>query len=138
MFEKLDPDQKTILVVDDCVIHRSMARTALEDAGYAIADATDGAEALAILDCVDVDMVICDESMPNMTGIEFLRVVRRSPTHQAVPVLMLTSVPLAEAMAQAGDLQVEGWMPKPLAPLALAEMVTTMLGGGRAFDDDEF
>ena len=68
----------TILVIDDDESFRSMLRRTLQRAGYDVVEADEGAVGLRTLSGVSVDLVITDIIMPNMEGIETLRVLRRA------------------------------------------------------------
>ena len=64
---------KTCLVVDDSKVIRKVARHILEGLGFAVSDAADGSEALAICRENLPDLVLLDWNMPVMSGMEFLR-----------------------------------------------------------------
>src|SRR5271156_3541854 len=82
---------KTCLVVDDSRAVRKVARRILEELNFAVAEAADGQ--LAFEHCLVQmpDVVLLDWSMPVMTGIEFLRRLRRSPGGRTPVVLFCTS-----------------------------------------------
>ncbi|MDP3175369.1 response regulator [Phenylobacterium sp.] len=67
---------KTCLVVDDSRVIRKVARRILEDLGFEIAEASDGAEALAWCRAAMPDAVLLDWNMPVMSGIDFLKHLR--------------------------------------------------------------
>jgi len=69
------PDQ-TVLVVDDDEDIREICAEALEDAGFAALAAACGAEACALLDSEPVDIVLTDLEMPEVSGLDLLRVVK--------------------------------------------------------------
>jgi len=75
-----DPaDGKLCLVVDDSRVVRKVARRILEDLGFEVAEAGDGAEALAWARTAMPDVILLDWNMPVMNGIEFLRRLRQEP-----------------------------------------------------------
>jgi two-component system, chemotaxis family, chemotaxis protein CheY len=101
-----------ILVVDDSLLVRKQVGTALTNAGYAVIEAADGAEALEKLKLhADVSLVVCDVNMPRMNGIEFLQHVRKD-----VPVVMLTTEGQPEIVQRAKELGAKGWILKPFKP----------------------
>ena len=82
------PESVSILVVDDEAIFRSLISTTLSDVGYRVRVATDGVEAVEMLQRGPADLVLTDLLMPRMGGLELLRYVRgRAP---AVPVIIVT------------------------------------------------
>jgi CheY-like chemotaxis protein len=66
----------TILVVEDEEIHRLLLRRVLENNGYVILDAANGAEGLEVLRTLKVDLAIVDLEMPVMDGMEFTKWVK--------------------------------------------------------------
>ena len=78
----------TILIVDDDPHLRELSRIFLHQEGFTIAEACDGVEALAKIECSKVDLVILDIMMPKMDGWEMCRRLRRD---YDIPVLMLTA-----------------------------------------------
>ena len=75
------PPLRCVLVVDDEESVRVSLRRVLESAGYQVATADSGPEALAQLQKLPVQLVISDNYMPEMSGIDFLKLVRvRYPT----------------------------------------------------------
>ena len=80
-----------ILIVDDQVVNRRLLRVQLEAEGFAIREAGDGVEALAVLEHAPVDAIISDILMPHMDGYRLCQEVRQSPRHHALPVILYTS-----------------------------------------------
>ena len=68
---------KNCLIVDDSRIIRKVARKILEDMKFGIDEAEDGADALDVCRRKMPDAILLDWNMPNMSGIEFLRQLRR-------------------------------------------------------------
>ena len=75
-----DPAEvKLCLVVDDSRVVRKVSRRILEDLGFEVAEAGDGAEALAWVRTAMPDVILLDWNMPVMNGLEFLRQLRKEP-----------------------------------------------------------
>lgn len=70
---------KVCLVVDDSRVIRKVARRILEDLGFEVAEAADGAEALGWCRTVTPHVILLDWNMPGMNGLDFLRQLRASP-----------------------------------------------------------
>lgn len=81
--------QRRVLVVDDEASVREVLAQYLALEGYAVYQAMDGAEALAIARAVPPDLVILDVMLPGIDGLE---VCRRLRATSAVPILMLTAL----------------------------------------------
>lgn len=81
-----------VLVVDDSINVRRLLALTLEKAGYQVAQAKDGQEAIdKLLSGLQVQAVICDIEMPRLDGYGFLARVKSSPDLERLPVAMLTS-----------------------------------------------
>jgi two-component system, chemotaxis family, chemotaxis protein CheY len=81
---------KSCLVVDDSRPMRKVARRILEDLGFEIAEAGDGAEALAWCRGAMPDAILLDWNMPVMGGLEFLRLLRQEPGGASPAVIFCT------------------------------------------------
>jgi two-component system chemotaxis response regulator CheY len=78
-------------VVDDSRVIRKVARRLLEARGYAVTEAENGAEALAVCGRDLPDAVLLDWNMPVMSGIEFLRALRQRFGPERPAVLFCTT-----------------------------------------------
>jgi DNA-binding response OmpR family regulator len=94
---------KTVLVVDDHPATVALVRAALEDEGFSVLGAVNGAEGLAQVEAHSPDLVILDLNMPVMGGIETLRRLRLDPKTHLLPVIIAT-VQMDQASV------IEGWM----------------------------
>jgi two-component system chemotaxis response regulator CheY len=70
---------KNCLIVDDSKVIRKVARHILETLDFDVDEAEDGREALARVDARMPDVILLDWNMPVMSGMEFLRSLRRTP-----------------------------------------------------------
>ncbi len=85
-------ERETILVVDDSINVRRFLALTLEKAGYRVAQAKDGQDAIEQLTSgLVVDAVICDIEMPRLDGFGFLAQVKANPSLKSLPITMLTS-----------------------------------------------
>jgi DNA-binding response OmpR family regulator len=82
---------KRILVVDDDVPVVRLLRTVLEQEGFRVASAANGAECLIAIESQPPDLVILDVMMPVMDGFQTLRVLREKPGGRTLPVILLTA-----------------------------------------------
>jgi CheY-like chemotaxis protein len=79
----------TILVVEDEYLHRLIIKKKMEDNGFIILEAADGAEGLEILRTLRVDLAIVDLEMPVMDGMEFTKWVKE--INPKFPVIIITA-----------------------------------------------
>ena len=93
---------KRILLVDDHELARQALKLFLEHHGYACEEAEHGATALAWLEqAQNVDLIVSDNQMPVMTGLEFLVQVRASPHFGSVPFILFSGYITDEIQRQA-------------------------------------
>ena len=85
-------DNKKILIVDDDSVTLGMLQKILVSAGYWVAKATNGKEALYIADDFLPDLIILDIVMPVMDGTEAMERLEKNPRTKNIPVLFLTSL----------------------------------------------
>ncbi len=78
-----------ILVVDDDKNTRLLLKAVLENANYSVATATNGAEALEVMDKEHIDLIVLDVMMPTMDGYELTRTLRESQNN--LPILMISA-----------------------------------------------
>ncbi len=81
----------TILIVDDEPLNRLLLEKVLDVHGFECRSAKDGAEALAVLDS-DIDLVLLDVNMPEITGFEVARRIREGANCSDVPIIMVTAL----------------------------------------------
>jgi EAL domain-containing protein (putative c-di-GMP-specific phosphodiesterase class I) len=116
-----DAARGLILVVDDeDALRRAYART-LEEAGFEVAQAATGREALALLASRSFDTIVSDITMPGMTGVELLRAVRQHD--RDVPVILVTGNPSVDSATQAVEHGALRYLVKPIAKGVLPETV---------------
>ncbi|TMB15115.1 MAG: response regulator [Deltaproteobacteria bacterium] len=103
---------RTILVVDDEEQIRTALTSLLEREGYTVTSAEGPTEALEILRQQPIKLVISDHNMPDMSGIEFFRLIRERHPH--VCRIMLTGDPERETIIRAvNEGEVYRFLPKP-------------------------
>ena len=116
---------KKILVVDDDRVTRHLLRKVLKAAGFTIATATNGVEALKQLRKSSFDLVLLDIWMPQMNGLEVLAQLRAEPAQPRVVVMTTDTTP--ETLLRAVREQAYQYISKPLEPKTLVEMVNGAL-----------
>jgi len=77
------------MIVEDDANQRKLMATVLEQYGYNVTQATDGVDALDVLDKKHIDLIILDIMMPRMDGFEFTETLRQSGCN--LPILMVTA-----------------------------------------------
>ncbi len=121
----LAADRPTILVTDDNPMIVEVIRDILEEAGYAVAEASGGAEALRLARLLQPALMTLDVMMPDLDGFDVIQVLRNDPITRDLPVLFVSAVPEPERGAALGG---SGFLLKPFAPEALLEQVRQLIG----------
>jgi two-component system chemotaxis response regulator CheY len=80
-----------VLVVDDSISTRALIGRTLETAGHAVQEVADGLQALDALSSGTFDIIVTDQWMPNMTGLQLVRAVRARPHLAGLPILAVTT-----------------------------------------------
>jgi CheY-like chemotaxis protein len=80
----------TILHVEDNIAYREGIRHVLEYAGYNVIPAENGAIALSLIQQKNCDLILSNNNMPEMTGIEFLQAVKADEQLKTIPFVMIT------------------------------------------------
>ena len=114
---------KTILLVDDEYSIIEVLSYLLEEEGYAVLTASNGQVALDRVAKKVPDLVVTDQMMPVMTGTELLAALRKDPALQHVPVILMTSAPLAATR----KLRWDDFIAKPFAFSELLQAVHRVL-----------
>jgi len=102
-----------ILIVDDDDAIRATLRDVLEQNGYAVEEARDGAEGLAMISASAPDILVTDLSMPGLDGHALVRGVRESAGLSRLPILMLTSDTDERSQLQAFEAGADDYIMKP-------------------------
>jgi two-component system chemotaxis response regulator CheY len=119
---------KTVLTVDDSPSIRQMVKLALSSAGYAVAEAGNGAEALVRAKSGGLDMVVTDLNMPVMNGLDLIRELRKLTDYRGVPIIFLTTESDARLKNEAKAAGATGWITKPFQQEQLLAVVKKVLG----------
>lgn len=119
----------TVLVVDDIATNRLVAGQLLSASGAKVIEASSGPEALDRLAAGGIDAVLLDLMMPGMDGHETLRHIRAAHGRK-IPVVAMTADVLAIRSDDALRQAVDGFLPKPILPETLREVLVQVLHRG--------
>jgi len=102
------------LVAEDDPTQRLILQECVASAGFEVITAADGAEALALAQQLDLDVILLDVMMPKMTGFEVCAAINRMPKLSGVPVLIMTNLDDESAIAQAFAAGATDFLAKPI------------------------
>lgn len=120
----------TVLFVDDNRVVRELMKVYLVGQAVSVLEATDGVEALAVIQKHLPDLIVADLRMPRLDGLALCSTLRNTPRTRGIPVLILTSNPTSEqalACLRAGASEV---LAKPIDPPTLFSAMSRALQTG--------
>ena len=117
-------DVNTLLFIEDDDGIRLALRLALEDEGYAVHEAANGADGLARFDEHDVDLVLLDLRLPDMSGFDVCRAIR---TESIVPIIIITAQTDTHDMVAGLEAGADDYVTKPVVPKELAARIRALL-----------
>ena len=124
----MDQNNKpTILVVDDNTQNLELIQVYLEDIECSTLAATDGIEALEIIEKNNVDLLLLDIMMPKMSGFEVCKRLKSDSKTSDIPVLMVTALTEFGDIERAIDSGTDDFISKPVNKLELQTRVKAML-----------
>jgi len=107
--------ERKILLVEDEKDIREMLKKVLEIYGrYTVIMAEDGKEAIKQANITKPDLILMDIKMPEMDGLEALKILKETSTTVAIPVIMVTACSEDLCRAEAGRLYDEDYITKPV------------------------
>jgi Signal transduction histidine kinase len=124
-----------ILVVDDHEPLLAAIKVILESQGYEVSTATDGLEALKVMEQVNPDLIIADVMMPRMDGFALYEAVRARPEGVTIPFIFLTARTEKEDRLKGKGMGAEDYITKPFDPQELLVVVESRLGRARAIQE---
>ncbi|MED0705101.1 ATP-binding protein [Aneurinibacillus aneurinilyticus] len=119
-------DRPRILVVDDDPVNLKVLETVLSSEQFDIMTVTSGKKALAVLDSKEWDLVISDVMMPQMSGYELSRTIRRQFTITELPILLLTARSQPEDIENGFLSGANDYVTKPVDALEIRARVRTL------------
>lgn len=117
----------TILLAEDDVTSRLVISQLLERNGYHVLAACDGLEAVELLEKNTPDVIITDLNMPNLDGVEVVRIVKSLPEFTDIPVLILTAEDNQNTLRKLFDLGATDYIRKPIAEIELIARLSSAL-----------
>lgn len=118
-----------ILLIEDSSTVRIILKNIFQGLDIDLVECKDGLDALEYIKShADIDLIISDINMPNISGIELLRTIRTKQLIPGTPYLFLSTEQSKELMAQAKLLGASGWLVKPIDREKLLKAVKKVTG----------
>ncbi|MCM2291517.1 response regulator [Allorhizobium sp. BGMRC 0089] len=119
----------SILIVEDnptnAMILKHLARKAADDE---IVVQSDASEALALCHNTHFDLLIVDQILPGMSGLQFIKALRQLHRYDRVPVVMVTADNEPGLRQAARDMGIADFLTKPVEALAFRQMIANHRG----------
>jgi len=112
-----------VLIVDDYERNRKLARDVLRLAGFRTLEAASGAEAIALAGAQAPDVILMDLRLPDMDGAEAARALRAGVGTAEIPIVLLSSVRLADVPDRLVAAGFAGVLEKPISVAEFADQV---------------
>jgi len=122
----IDPG-RTILVVDDSPVVRKLIAGKLQESGYNVLSAANGAEALALISNATPDLVLLDIAMPKMDGYQVCENIRRNTATRNIPVVLISGKDGYYDENRAQLAGTSSYISKPFGPETLMKALETYL-----------
>jgi CheY-like chemotaxis protein len=124
---QVSTSQPTILIVENEASNRILIERVLSTRGYHCLSASNGREALEILDRELVDLILTDLSMPVLDGYRTTQLIRARPAYTNVPIVAVTAYALNDESEAAIQIGCNEYLTKPFKPRQLLEVVDRLL-----------
>lgn len=118
---------KKILIVDDEPDVAKVVELRLKIAGYEVAVAANGKEAIEKAETEKPDLILLDYFMPDILGDQVVKSIKEKEACQSIPILLITAS-LAVTQKLIGNMGVVDFIVKPISPEVLLEKVKKALG----------
>ena len=119
--------QPTILIIENEVSNRILIERVLSTRGYRCISASNGQEALDMLDHERVDLILTDLSMPVLDGYRTTQLIRARPGMEHVPIVAVTAYAWNDEGEAAMHIGCNEYLTKPFKPRQLLEVVDRLL-----------
>ncbi len=129
------PNKQKVLVVDDEPDAVELIKTVLGEAGYFVATAEDGSEALRKARELNPDVILLDIMLPEIDGLEVCKILRHDPDTGNVPIIMLTARANEFDRILGLELGADDYVTKPFSPRELVLRVKALLRRGKSSEN---
>ena len=123
MMEK-EPNDLTILLVEDSDDARYFMRLDLEDCGYRVIEAADGQKAVELALQEHPDVILMDLSLPNLDGLEATKQIRQDELLRGVPIIAVTAHQESTFRKGAAASGFDAYVTKPVDMDFLSELIS--------------
>jgi CheY-like chemotaxis protein len=117
---------KKVLIIDDNFDDLVTLKKILEKEGFQVTNATNGAQALDLMEATRFDLILIDIRMPTVSGYDLLMLIRNKMNH-SIPLIFVSIIPKREVVLTDAD----GFIQKPFSPKTVVDEVKKALKAKR-------
>lgn len=116
-----------VLIAEDNAVNRELLRELLEARGYVMVEASDGEEALTVIEQTQPDILLLDIGMPKLDGFAVMRKIRQNPRLAPLPVVAVTAYAMKGDRERILNAGFDGYLSKPVNSRSLGEEIDRLL-----------
>ena len=124
---EINPSEYKILIVDDVMSNVLLLKVLLTNEKFAIATASNGRQALEQVDKENLDLVLLDVMMPDMSGFEVAQHLKANPKTADIPIIFLTAKTLKEDILEGFKIGADDYITKPFSMEELTFRIEAIL-----------
>ena len=127
-----------VLIVDDSTPMRAVIKKVVKASGFNVGrifEASDGREALKLLNSEWLDLVLTDYNMPDMDGLKLLEYMQKDEAFKSIPVVMITTEGSKRRVEEFLEKGATAYIKKPFAPEEIKQKLNHIMG--ETSDEDE-
>ncbi len=121
-------DQKTVLIIEDEEDAAELFAEMMRVSGFRVLKTSKSAPAIAMMTADKPDVVLLDIMMPEISGLDILRQMRRDPNLANIPVIMVTAKSMPADIKNGMEAGASTYLTKPVGFMELKEAVERILG----------
>ncbi|MFH2045975.1 MAG: EAL domain-containing protein [Pseudomonadota bacterium] len=126
---------RQVLIVDDDTTIRFLARETLEEAGFEVTEAANGAQGFAAFESIHPQVILLDVMMPEIDGFAVCKKIRNHPDGKNIAILMMTGLEDIDSIQRAYDVGATDFITKPINWQILGYRANYMYRANQAFKD---
>lgn len=123
---------RRILYIEDDVEHRKLMQALMADQPYIYLEATSGLSAANILLKHPIDLILLDVNLPDMNGLELVRIIRDSSIFVDVPIIAITADVMSGDERRCLDAGCDEYIEKPIMSIELFNKIRLILTSGHS------
>jgi CheY-like chemotaxis protein len=124
----MESNKKTVLIIEDEEAAAELFAEMMRVSGFRVIKSSSSASAIALMTAEKPDVVLLDIMMPEISGLEILRQIRRDPALIDIPVIVVSAKGMPTDIKDSMEAGASMYLTKPVGFLELREAVDRALG----------